>query len=415
MDVVETISSLDFSITQKALEAMECSTDKNKRLKLKHVTLDVLDIPNQNNRLYKSTDVPLESLKQKAAKKELLLYVDHSWSDQPAREANKLERVGAMVDAVEWETVNNPLSGKSQTNVYADMTILNKGRGEVLREIIEAGGSVGFSKRGVLSEWKEQEFDGKSVNVPENYHFVGYDIVTTPAVKEAMTSTAELKSYEQVENNDNIERKLVMDKLTLEQVKADPIWPEIESGIQATLESTINDRIKVAVDEFKTAYQPLESVVEGIKTLMQEKGLIETRTPSAVEQVLVDKLKASEAEVANLTTKIGSLEAELQGFKNPTPVSNEAVETFFNAKPNGIKVLTLAKSQNVNFTSAESMESFYNSAVEAITAINAQEQGGQGEGKTDVPPNTPDEKEQATRIARENLAIRAGIILPVKK
>ena len=422
MDVFETTFFVNNEQVEQAQEAL--TKGKAKRFRLKKVLLDVLDATNGNKRYYSKKDIPLEKLVEKTNSKTHYLYVDHSWSNQPASEANKLERAGALVDDISWEEITDSKTGKKKTNVYCDLTVLNKGSGAIVQDILEAGGVVGFSKRGTLDHWEQKEIDGASVNVPVGYTFYGYDIVTGQSVAEAMTNTGTLV-YEQQETK----KENAMEQITLEQhQKNTDVWPEVEKHFEGIYEQKTEDLIKTrvdaAVEEIKSAAKEenaeeakkmkddsdkYKKALENVKATLVEIGLVNEKEASAKEQELADKVIAAEEELKTVKAEKEVVEQELETLKNPKPVDSSAVENFFEAKENGKKVLEIATEQGIEFKDETAMKSFY-TKVSGLS-FEQEVKEPEGEKKEDAVETEEEKEDEAVKAHRERLARLSGTLI----
>lgn len=420
MDIIEVGMPIEYK--EEIATEQKTPERKQKYLRLKGVLLDVLGKPNQNRRLYKKSHIPLERLQEKANNKELFFYKDHPWSDRPMNEANKLGTAGMGVDKLWWNEEYDNESRSNVTKVYTDVTVLD----QELRSILEAGYVIGFSKRGSLEDWREEEFNGNKVNVPDGYVFHGYDIVTGQSVKEATTRTTKSVAYEQKENQDG---ENIME-FTLEDVKKNTtVFEQLKAEILKDAEENITKRIDTAVEQIKAEkdkeIEKLNGVVESVKSGLKEAGLVDERTSSAVEQQLTDDVKAVKEELKEKDEKITSLEKELEESKKPTFVAEAAVEKFFDGKENGKKVLELAASQEVKFADEDAMEAYYTKVTDILSATETKKDKAEGgedgddeeddkdeakpKGVTETKEDELTDEEKKRKAYRRNLAMMAGI------
>jgi hypothetical protein len=339
------------------------------------------------------------------------LFVDHTKKGEPPENGNRLENAGVLVEKLWWTDI-----GEGVVEVRFDGTVLNKGKGEIIGGILEAGGTLGFSKRGGTNEWKPVKTKQYGeVYQPVPYKFMAWDVVTGQSVAEART-----ESKQAIFETEHHEEKI----MELSEVKKDAaLWTQITEAVRLELapafEQTVTDRIKAATDELKTtveaSFQPYKAASETLNTAMTSivaalkgAGLIDDRAATEVEKGLTEKVTALETAAKDKDAQIKALEAEIAKLKGPArkPLDKKAVETFFMGQPGGKAVLEHLGEKE--FYAEDEMTSAYAGMKAIATAVLETSNAGAAtpKGKVDKVDETipKDEKDQA----REDLKKRAG-------
>jgi len=171
--------------------------------------------------------------------------------------------------------------------------IINKGCGEILRSIVDAGGTVGVSTRGEGFTLPEQEWPGlpgKYNIIQSGYKLKNVDFVDEPSVSES-EDTMQLENMKRSKD------------MTIEQLKKD--FPELFKIYDATFEEKIASLTKLLEDE-KAKIIHTESYSSKLVTTIKEMHpeLFVTIPES-------DVIKTKNEEVENITKKLTESEIKL--------------------------------------------------------------------------------------------------------
>ena len=173
----------DFSFSE-----IEDKATGQKRMKI-IATVQVADKVNKNGRIY-----PRSVLDSAAAQFQYKLKHRAAFGecDHPIGKA-KLRDTSHIITKLFWDTANNK-------KLNAEMTILETPSGQVLKEIVWAGGKPGLSSRG-RGLGKKEKLNGKEAEVIQpGFRFDSFDFVIDPSVK-----SAKIKRVFESANGENIE------------------------------------------------------------------------------------------------------------------------------------------------------------------------------------------------------------------
>lgn len=192
--LIEQISNWQFSKQQ----ILESNTLNSGRLIVSGV-MQRADTPNQNRRVYPKSLLmrECEKYRQKIQEKRALGELDH-----PESNTINLRNVSHNVLDVWWQ--GNDLMGKVE--------ILNTPSGNILKELISAGLTVGISSRGLGSTKSFNESDdGEMEEVLDDFELLCWDFVSDPSTHAAyMRPMNESKSNQKIEKYQHA-NKLITD------------------------------------------------------------------------------------------------------------------------------------------------------------------------------------------------------------
>lgn len=158
------IDTIPFSMTRKQIN--ESITDNNGRLIVEGV-LQRAEAENQNGRIY-----PTEVLRREVEKykgREIKENRAFGELDHPEASVVELKNTSHIVRDVWWD-------GK---DVIGKVEILKTPSGNILKELLEAGCTVGISSRGMGSV--KESNNGKTVTVEDDFDLICWDFVSNPS------------------------------------------------------------------------------------------------------------------------------------------------------------------------------------------------------------------------------------------
>ena len=158
------IDVIPFSMTRKQIN--ESIADNNGRLIVEGV-LQRAEAENQNGRIY-----PTEVLRREVEKykgREIKENRAFGELDHPEASVVELKNTSHIVREVWWD-------GK---DVIGKVEILKTPSGNILKELLEAGCTVGISSRGMGSV--KESNNGKTVTVEDDFDLICWDFVSNPS------------------------------------------------------------------------------------------------------------------------------------------------------------------------------------------------------------------------------------------
>jgi hypothetical protein len=158
------IDTIPFSMTRKQIN--ESIADNNGRLIVEGV-LQRAEAENQNGRIY-----PTEVLRREVEKykgREIKENRAFGELDHPEASVVELKNTSHIVRDVWWD-------GK---DVIGKVEILKTPSGNILKELLEAGCTVGISSRGMGSV--KESNNGKTVTVEDDFDLICWDFVSNPS------------------------------------------------------------------------------------------------------------------------------------------------------------------------------------------------------------------------------------------
>jgi len=153
-------------------EIAEKGTDQ-KRMKI-IATVQEADRINKNGRMYPRAvlDSAAKAFQSKLGQKRAYGQVDHPLLKQQLRDTSHI------ISKLFWDS-------KNDKKLNAEMIILATPSGQVLKELVLAGGRPGLSSRG-QGIGKKEKINGQEAEVIQNgFKFSGFDFVIDPSVKSA--------------------------------------------------------------------------------------------------------------------------------------------------------------------------------------------------------------------------------------
>jgi len=220
------------------------------------------DKVNKNNRIYPRDvlEEAVEELQTRIKKKRVFGQTDH-----PMLAAGRLSESSHLTTDVYWEDGSNRL--------IAEHLILNTPSGEILKEIIRAGGRPGMSSRGRGTS-VSKKIGGREVEeIQKGFRFDGFDFVINPSV-----TTARIRKI--IENAVEAEEEKLRQEETMSK-------KELTKEI---LKEEYSDLYEEVVKEAKEEVKEVEKKVEDLEK----------------------KLKESEASASELETQIAELKDEVE-------------------------------------------------------------------------------------------------------
>ena len=417
----------------RATEAQIDSSKSGKKMVLKNVLLDVINAETANGTLYSWSDMKpgLEKLSEMISRNQGYFYVDHPTPEaenvpMQKNSHNLIQRIGARVTALNYILPSNP--DIEAFEVRCDINIINTGSGKDVRACLEDGGGIGFSKRGMLSDWIAEDKGVNIVQRPNNYQFEGYDIVIGQSVEGAEIQQEQI-AYEQEINqttNNNVMEDLEMDwkEITsLEVLKANApatvyemLVTEAKELVSKTAitEAQVVEREKAAVD---AAIKPLnetittqtaqigkqEKAFEAILPALVDAGVVDDREPSQVEkdlQTQVESLTGEKAKLVEEKTALENVVPTADAIDTPEKVA-EAVKTELPDDNPVAKAVTESMSGMSFANKVEFKRAFENTVKMAESLKGLSTTTGETE---DV--NASDEEKQ--KVADAKRALEAG-------
>lgn len=158
------IDTIPFSMTRKQIN--ESIADNNGRLIVEGV-LQRAEAENQNGRIY-----PTEVLRREVEKykgREIKENRAFGELDHPEASVVELKNTSHIVREVWWD-------GK---DVIGKVEILKTPSGNILKELLQAGCTVGISSRGMGSV--KESNNGKTVTVEDDFDLICWDFVSNPS------------------------------------------------------------------------------------------------------------------------------------------------------------------------------------------------------------------------------------------
>ena len=246
------------------------------------------DKPTKNGRAYPRTIIEREIGKLRPVMERRALYGE---LDHPTDGRTKLERASHIITKLEID---------DQGRVIGEAIIMKTPRGQILEQILEAGGEVGVSSRGRGNV----KSNGKYEEVADDFVLTTYDFVGDPAMPTAIP---------------NVSESIDDEGLTPEIVAANypGLYEQIEKTIASRVLSEDNDSFKIAAESF----------------LSKALGQNETRIREELEGKFANALKTSMVDIRESVTQ--SIKNELMespeygGVKSLLSRIHEMTSVFF--------------------------------------------------------------------------------------
>lgn len=311
---------------------VQYSDADKKKMVLRAVPLDVLNVPTDNGTLYTASNMRagMKKLKSLVERGQGYIFVDHP-VDDPAKEPvpneyNQFSRAGLRITELQF---NDSAPDDGEVRILADINVLDTASGRDIKACLEDGGAIGFSKRGLVSKWNErvtQKF-GK-VREADQYYLEGYDCVIGQAVRSAevrdyvmeqdkRSNTMEVKDIKSLEDLKQLPAAVFENVLT---VAKEAVRTEVATESAKTVEKDVTAKIDAAVKPLNDRIAALESSnnqykvgLESVVLALSEAGLIETREPEDAEKEL-------RQQVETLTKERDDLKKKATEAVTPDPV-----------------------------------------------------------------------------------------------
>lgn len=316
-----------------ATEAVRQSATEGKKLVLKDIVLDRINIPTRNKTFYSWKDMEdgIKRLQEMVERGQGYMYLDHPLplpDNVPLvpNAHNLIARAAARATRISTVMPSDPNTGVVE--VRADLNILNTQAGKDIQACLEDGGGIGFSKRGVLEKWEEQTIGTERVKVPVKYRFNAYELVIGQSVPGAETVPGNYV-YEQNNNTQEVPDMELKDIKTLAELKAsatvslyEALMTEAkeqigkESVSAEDIQRQITEAVEAATKPLKDKVTAQEAELAKFKTGMEaiipalvDMGVVDQREESQVEKDLTTQLETLKQEKKALEDKITSLES----------------------------------------------------------------------------------------------------------
>jgi hypothetical protein len=264
------------------------------------------DVPTENRRIYpkhvwkKEIDRIQESIK--AGK--VFGHIEH-----PANGKTDLSKVSHIMTDIYMEE-----DGK----IIGEAVILNNEHGKQLKSILEAGGAIGVSSRGMGSTSTNK--DGFEV-VSEDFNYITHDFVADPAVKTSYPSFV----AEGASKVANIKEA---------DMKVDEVKPVVESYSKEQVE----EMIKASTDVVRSDFEA-KLMAESTKREQAELALKESseKAEKAEEVVVVPQVSEEATELKSMIeskdSEISRLKSEIDGMnKKFSSLEENVVDALNGAK-----------------------------------------------------------------------------------
>jgi hypothetical protein len=183
------IDTIPFTMTKRQIS--ESLEDNNGRLIVNGV-LQRAEAENQNGRVYPRSILEREVEKYKGREiKESRAFGE---LDHPESSVVELKNTSHIIREVYWKG----------DDVMGKVEVLKTPAGNILKELLEAGCTVGISSRGMGSV--KEASNGKSVTVEDDFDLICWDFVSNPSthgafmrpVNESVVSKGKTPSYKKI-------------------------------------------------------------------------------------------------------------------------------------------------------------------------------------------------------------------------
>ena len=183
------IDTIPFTMTKRQIN--ESLEDNNGRLIVNGV-LQRAEAENQNGRVYPRSILEREVEKYKGREiKESRAFGE---LDHPESSVVELKNTSHIIREVYWKG----------DDVMGKVEVLKTPAGNILKELLEAGCTVGISSRGMGSV--KEASNGKSVTVEDDFDLICWDFVSNPSthgafmrpVNESVTGKGKTPSYKKI-------------------------------------------------------------------------------------------------------------------------------------------------------------------------------------------------------------------------
>mgnify|MGYP003656289311 FL=1 len=183
------IDTIPFTLTKRQIN--ESLEDNNGRLIVNGV-LQRAEAENQNGRVYPRSILEREVEKYKG--REIKENRAFGELDHPESSVVELKNTSHIVRDVYWKG----------DDVMGKVEVLKTPAGNILKELLEAGCTVGISSRGMGSV--KEASNGKSVTVEDDFDLICWDFVSNPSthgafmrpVNESVVSKGKTPSYKKI-------------------------------------------------------------------------------------------------------------------------------------------------------------------------------------------------------------------------
>jgi hypothetical protein len=292
----------------RGTEAQVKYSDDGKKMVLRDVVLDELNVPTSNGTMYRVSHMApgLKKLGDLIARGQGYIFVDHPEEkpdkDPVPNEANQFARAGLRVTELRWK----PDAGDfGKTKVLADINVLDTSMGRDIRACLEDGGAIGFSKRGLVEKWvTENDKQYGTCKVPTKYFFEGYDCVVGQAVRAAETREyvleqetkelqMELKDIKTAEDLKGLPKGVYDHILT---VAGESVRQQVEADHAKKQTETVDQKIEAAIKPLKeqiaaitTERDKLQAGLSKVVESLVAADLVEDREPADAEKELRGK------------------------------------------------------------------------------------------------------------------------------
>jgi hypothetical protein len=278
----------------------------------------VVDTPTENGRIYprKVMEREIERVMPEVKNRMFFGELDHPQDGKTA-----LSRVSHIVTDLRLEG----------NEIVGELEVLNTERGLNLQAILEAGGKVGVSVRGLGSVIKE----GQHELVQDDYQLLGFDIVYMPSVldsypefikenkevtkndkKEVSMSDKEVKEKEkkeiEIKSEETDDEKEVKGcekkekkKLSLEELETE--FPEVVEELKKKIEKKIKEEVEAELEKFK---EKIKEQLESGKVSSDELSNALKKVTEIIDSEKAEKEAELEKKVEDLEDKVNKVKEE---------------------------------------------------------------------------------------------------------
>ncbi len=285
---------------------------------------------NKNNRIYPRDvlEEAVKELQQRIKQKRVFGQTDH-----PMMAFGRLSESSHMTTNIYWEEGTNRL--------IAEHLILNTPSGEILKEIIRAGGRPGLSSRGRGTSVKKKIGGREVEEIQKGFRFEGFDFVINPSVTTArirkIIESAVEAEQEKLRQEENMSKDKELTKEILKEEHRE-LYEEIVNEAKSEMkdaekkieeltkkleeaENSVGE-LEAQIAELKDEIERHISTIEGVIELLKAGGYLtpetgkekeDERDSSASEEEMEKlriQLEAKEVKIKELSDELNKLKEE---------------------------------------------------------------------------------------------------------
>lgn len=246
-----------------------------------------------------------------------------------------LTNTSHMIEKVWWDK-------KDPTLLCTQVVVTNTPKGEIIKEIVRAGGRPGFSSRGYGDSEKKKIGSREVEVIKDGFDLHSFDFVINPSVTSAKIKRViedadkkfreekkmEIKNVEDlrkafpelvkaVEDKIIVDAETVLNEDTKDKKTIEPSEKEKELQQKVDTLTSENDQLKSDIAEKDVELEKYSTFVSGVAKLLKDNEFLpEKETPSENE------------EVENLKTTVSSLEVENKKLKDEQKTSSGKITSL---------------------------------------------------------------------------------------